>query len=102
VVPSLWWENSPITIHEAFLAGVPVVASDQGGMAELVQDGVNGFLFRMGDAADLARALMRFVSDPSLVERLRPRREAIRDIREDALATEAHYRRLIREKASAP
>ena len=95
VVPSLWWENSPITIHEAFLAGVPVVASDQGGMAELVQDGKNGFLFKIGDAADLARVLLRFVADPALVTKLRPRRESIRDIREDALWTEDQYRRLI-------
>jgi glycosyltransferase involved in cell wall biosynthesis len=95
VVPSLWWENSPITIHEAFQAGVPVVASDQGGMAEMVQDGKNGFLFETGDAADLARVLLRFVADPGLVERLRPRRESIRDIREDASWTEEQYRRLI-------
>jgi glycosyltransferase involved in cell wall biosynthesis len=101
VVPSLWWENSPITIHEAFLAGVPVVASDQGGMAELVQDGKNGFLFKIGDAADLARVLMRFVADPSLVEKLAPRRESIRDIVEDALSTEGHYRRLIADRAAA-
>jgi glycosyltransferase involved in cell wall biosynthesis len=100
VVPSLWWENSPITIHEAFLAGVPVVASDQGGMAELVQDGKNGFLFKIGDAADLARVLLRFVADRGLLERLRPRRESIRDIREDALWTEDRYRRLIAAKAN--
>jgi glycosyltransferase involved in cell wall biosynthesis len=101
VVPSLWWENSPITIHEAFLAGVPVVASDQGGMKELVEDGGCGFTFRIGDAADLARVLMRFVADPTLLDRLKPRRESIRDIREDALCTEGRYRRLISEKAAA-
>jgi glycosyltransferase involved in cell wall biosynthesis len=99
VVPSLWWENSPITIHEAFLAGVPVIASNQGGMAELVQHGKNGALFRIGDAADLARVLLQFVADRSLAARLRPRRESIRDIREDALWTEGQYRRLIAAKA---
>ena len=33
-MPSIWWENSPLTIHEAFLAGVPVVASRLGGHVE--------------------------------------------------------------------
>jgi glycosyltransferase involved in cell wall biosynthesis len=69
-------------------------------MAEMVQDGRNGFLFRIGDAADLARVLLRFVADPSLVRSLRPRRESIRDIREDAVWTEGQYRRLIAAKAA--
>src|SRR5262249_28885649 len=42
VVPSLWYENSPIVIHEAAMAGVPVVAADIGGMAEYVRPGQNG------------------------------------------------------------
>jgi alpha-glucosidase len=39
VVPSLWFENSPLTVHEASLAGIPVVTSDRGGLAEYVKDG---------------------------------------------------------------
>ena len=57
VVPSIWIENSPFVIKEAFAAGVPVVASNLGGMAELVQDGRNGLLFTAGDSADLRRVL---------------------------------------------
>ena len=55
VVPSIWPENSPLVIREAFLAGVPVVASRIGGIPETVTDGVNGLLFDPGDAADLRR-----------------------------------------------
>ena len=55
VVPSIWPENSPLVIREAFLAGVPVVASRIGGIPETVTDGVNGLLFTPGDAADLRR-----------------------------------------------
>ena len=51
VVPSLWWENSPLVIQEAFLHGRPVICSDIGGMAEKVTDGVNGLHFRAGDRA---------------------------------------------------
>ena len=49
VVPSIWPENSPLVIQEAFLAGVPVVASRIGGIPEAIDDGRNGLLFRAGD-----------------------------------------------------
>ncbi len=57
VTPSIWWENCPMTILEALYAGRPIVASNIGGMAELVRDGVNGYTFRVGDAAHLAERL---------------------------------------------
>lgn len=70
VVPSVWWENAPLVIQEAFLHKRPVICSGIGGMAEMVRDGVNGLHFRPGDAAALA-ALMRSASlDPALWERL--------------------------------
>lgn len=61
VVPSLWWENSPLTIHEAFQHGVPVLTSDRGGMAELVAGG-GGLSFPPGDSGALAGLLRRLVS----------------------------------------
>jgi glycosyltransferase involved in cell wall biosynthesis len=70
VVPSIWHENSPLTIHEAFLARVPVIASNIGGMAELVQDGVNGLLFRVGDSKDLTRKMQAVLDNKSFVQRL--------------------------------
>ena len=48
-VPSIWIENAPFVIREAFAAGLPVVASNLGGMAERVRHEVNGLLFRPGD-----------------------------------------------------
>ena len=59
VVPSMWIENAPFIIREAFAAGVPVIASDLGGMAEMVRDGVDGLLFPPGDARSLAACLRR-------------------------------------------
>ena len=61
VVPSIWPENSPLVIHEAFLAGVPVVASRIGGIPELVTDGRNGLLFNARDVTDLSRVLVRLL-----------------------------------------
>jgi glycosyltransferase involved in cell wall biosynthesis len=54
VIPSIWWENSPVVIQEAALAGRPVLCSRIGGMAEKVQDGVTGLHFEAGSVADLA------------------------------------------------
>jgi glycosyltransferase involved in cell wall biosynthesis len=71
VVPSIWWENSPLVIQEAFLYGRPVICSDIGGMAEKVTDGVNGLHFRVGDPHSLARAIRRATSTPDLWQTLR-------------------------------
>ena len=70
VVPSVWVENSPLVIHEAQQARVPVVTAAAGGMKEYVRDEVNGLLFRHRDAGDLARAMQRLVSEPGLAGRL--------------------------------
>ena len=71
VVPSIWYENSPLVIHEAFAAGVPVICSNIGGMAELVTDGVDGLHFPVGEAAALRRVLERCIKEPQLLDRLR-------------------------------
>jgi glycosyltransferase involved in cell wall biosynthesis len=71
VVPSTWYENTPFVILEAFAAGVPVIASDLGGMAEIVRDGVNGFLFTAGDAESLASVLRECVARPERLRGLR-------------------------------
>jgi glycosyltransferase involved in cell wall biosynthesis len=71
VVPSIWYENSPMVIHEARSAGLPVIASGMGGMLELVRDEVDGLLAEPGSAESLARQLRRLIGDGSLLDRLR-------------------------------
>ena len=56
VVPSEWYENCPMSVLEAKAAGVPVIGAAIGGIPELVRDGVDGFLFRPGDAGALIGA----------------------------------------------
>ena len=51
VVPSIWAENSPLVIHEALQARMPVITADYGGMAEYVHHERNGLLFRHRDPA---------------------------------------------------
>jgi glycosyltransferase involved in cell wall biosynthesis len=71
VVPSIWWENSPLVIQEAFFHGRPIVCSNVGGMAEKVRDGVDGIHFRVGDAHSLARTFERAAASPKLWGKLR-------------------------------
>src|SRR5690606_14931584 len=61
VFPSVWYESFGRVAIEALAKGTPVIVSDMGAMAELVDDGVTGRKFAAGDAADLARAVERFL-----------------------------------------
>ena len=62
VMPSRWYETFGRTIAEAFSRGTPVVGSDLGAMAELIKDGVNGYLFAPSDPDHLGRQVRRFLS----------------------------------------
>ncbi|MCU0866939.1 MAG: glycosyltransferase [Planctomycetes bacterium] len=72
VVPSTWYENTPFVVLEAFAAGIPVLASDLGGLSEVVQHGHNGLLFPAGDAMALRALIERLVDEPDLHRRLVP------------------------------
>jgi glycosyltransferase involved in cell wall biosynthesis len=107
VLPSVCHENFPLVIPEAFTAGVPVVASDLAGMAEAVRHGVDGLLFRPGDAADLRRTLRRLVEDRSLLARLRSGAPAVKSLAAHAaemaaLFEQARERRRRRAAPSTP
>jgi glycosyltransferase involved in cell wall biosynthesis len=65
------WENFPHAVVEGLAAGTPVIATDVGGVGEIVTDGVNGLLVPSQDPAALADAIHRFLGDPALQERLR-------------------------------
>jgi glycosyltransferase involved in cell wall biosynthesis len=65
VVPSIWWENSPVIIQEALRNRRPIICSDIGGMAEKVRDGADGFHFPVGNSVALASLLMQLVEKPS-------------------------------------
>ncbi len=64
VIPSTWWENSPVVIQEAFTNGKPVICSNIGGMAEKVTHGVNGMHFEVSRPASLAEVLADLATHP--------------------------------------
>lgn len=63
VVPSRWYENQPMTILEAYAVGVPTIVTSMGGMPELVDDGVDGFIVPPDDPAALAAAMIKLAGD---------------------------------------
>jgi nucleoside-diphosphate-sugar epimerase/glycosyltransferase involved in cell wall biosynthesis/MoaA/NifB/PqqE/SkfB family radical SAM enzyme len=107
VVPSVWVENSPLVIHEAQGARVPVITADVGGMAEYVIHEQNGLLFRHRDPDDLARQMQRLVDDPGLARALGsrgyPHHEEghVPDVRDHVLEVEALYEELVKRRHSA-
>lgn len=68
VVPSLWYENTPLVIYSAQSARCPVVASDFPGISGVIRDGENGLLFEAGNVADLAGKLSRLIAGRGLAE----------------------------------
>ena len=101
VVPSVWAENSPLVIHEALQARVPVITADYGGMAEYVHHEENGLLFSHRDPESLARQLQRLADDPALARHLGSRGYLqsvdgnVPDMMEHSLAVERIYGELL-------
>jgi glycosyltransferase involved in cell wall biosynthesis len=91
VVPSLWYENSPLTIHEAFQARVPVIAADHGGMREFVKNRVNGLTFRPGSVADLRRVLGYAIREPDVLRNIASSPSDLVDIEVHAALLERLY-----------
>jgi glycosyltransferase involved in cell wall biosynthesis len=85
VVPSEWYENCPMVVLEAFAAGTAVVATDLGGLPELITGGVDGLLVPPGDPASLADAITQIAEDSAFAEQLgrNARKRAERDFRLD-------------------
>lgn len=91
VVPSVWFENSPLVILEALAARTPLLVSDIGGMAELVEEGVSGFRFPVGDSAALARRLSALLQDRGPLDRLYRSEEPVKRVDDDAAQLEECY-----------
>lgn len=70
-MPSIWWENSPLVIQEAFQCGRPLLVSDIGGMAEKVRHGVDGLHVPTANPRAWADAMLRVADNSSLWDALR-------------------------------
>jgi glycosyltransferase involved in cell wall biosynthesis len=92
VVPSLWYENFPRILVEAFSCGLPVVASRLGALAELVEEGQTGLLFEPGNARDLTVKLQWAQGNPDAMRQMGQR---AREVYETRYTPDINYKRLI-------
>ncbi|AJG24181.1 glycosyltransferase family 4 protein [Cupriavidus basilensis] len=92
VVPSIWYENFPRTIVEAFACGLPVIASRIGALADLVCDGRTGLLFEAGNSDDLAKKMEWALTNR---ERMAEMGRAARAQYEREFSSDVNYDKLI-------
>ena len=94
IVPSLWQENAPFVLREAFAAGRPVIAARTPALEESVRDGVDGRLFEQGVAADLRACLTDLDRNRAAVGSLRDGIALVQDIDHEATGWVETYREL--------
>jgi glycosyltransferase involved in cell wall biosynthesis len=94
VVPSVWYENTPFTVLEAQMMNLPVLASDLGGISEIVRDGENGLLFEAGSVAALGKILRKVIERPDLLDALRKKPPRVRTLDENLDDFESLYSEL--------
>jgi len=68
ILPSVWYDNSPIAISESMAFGSPVIVSDFGGTKEMLEDGKSGFVFKTNSSVDLANKMQKFIDNGELVQ----------------------------------
>jgi glycosyltransferase involved in cell wall biosynthesis len=93
VFPSIWYENQPMSILEMFALGKPVIASDLGGMRELIGAEERGKLVPAGDAHALAESLIWITDHPQDARRMG---ENAYQYASKYHSPESHYERIMR------
>lgn len=98
VVPSVWYENSPLIILEGLATRTPLLVSNLGGMAELVEPGRSGYHFEVGSADSLANVLERCIEDSDHLGQLYPEAFEVRAVDQDAEELENWYTGSVRSR----
>lgn len=102
VVPSRWYENTPLVIQSAFASKTPVIATDLGGMSELVKHNQNGLTFPLNDSAELAGLFKRLLNEPGLLQRLTANIKPERTTEEMVDDIQSVYERVLSTGAKNP
>ena len=84
VIPSRWYENSPLVLLYALATKTPVIVTDMKGMSEFVRDGYNGFTFKKDSAAHLEQIMQQIVDDPAELLQLSQNADYANDIMDHA------------------
>lgn len=97
IVPSIWYENSPLVIQEAFACKTAVIASRTGGILELIEDGRNGFLFEPNNADDLYRKINLIIKNHCSIEEIKQNIKPPKSIEENAQELGNIYEDLLKD-----
>lgn len=92
LIPSIWYDNLPNTALESFKHSKPVIASNIGSLPELVQDGINGYLFKVGDVEELSKKI-KMLDDESIVIKMGSNSAKIL---KDKFSSDKHYKALLK------
>jgi glycosyltransferase involved in cell wall biosynthesis len=95
IVPSLWHENNPRVIQEAYAGKTPVIASDVGGISEYVEHGINGFLFERGNVDDLGAIINMLIEKPKMITQLKSHLPKVKSMEDEMNEFEIIYRTLL-------
>jgi glycosyltransferase involved in cell wall biosynthesis len=101
-VCSRWYENNPTVILEAFKHGLPVVGTNLGGMAELIQHEVNGLVFELNQVSDLSAQLERLADDRALLQQLRAGVPSIKTADQEVAEIFEQYQQLLAKRQVSP
>ena len=96
VMPSICPEVSGLSISEAFANKVPVIATDIGGIPEIVRDGHNGLLFKRGDVLDLKQKMESVINEPGLIQKFKENIRGVRSVNEECDELFSIYEKLVR------
>lgn len=101
-VPSRWYENSPNAILEAYEMGIPVIAANRGGMAELVIHEECGLLFELDNADDLRHQIVRLLYEPELLKKFRSKIPPVKSIADEIQDILGEYDLLLQKAGNRP
>ncbi len=95
VVPSVWYENTPLVVYSALATKTPIIATNLGGLAEVVKEKENGFLFEKGDVEGLKRLIEKILEQPQLIKELEDNIKPVKTVQDNVFELEKIYRELI-------
>ncbi|WP_367751325.1 glycosyltransferase [Ammoniphilus sp. 3BR4] len=94
IIPSIWYENYPLVLHEALACQIPVISSNIGGMAEKIKNGKYGFTFDVGKVEQLRKVLTMISAKPEILNKIKDnlKKVHIPTIEQEAYAYERLYK----------
>ncbi len=98
IMPSIWYEAYGLSILEAFANKIPVIATDIGGIPNIVHDKRNGLLFKRGDVLGLKQKMERVINEPGLIQKFRENIPGVKSVNEECDELLDIYKKLLRQK----